>query len=374
MWILTINKSKLSTIYRYKPVNWFYLWIIIFQFVVPVCFVNGVSKCQKALDAAAAVTAQIMVENSQLTKELMHKQPHHRHFQLPIGGDQQPSQYFSPQNLPNILDSGQFDQPDVSQLVASASLTNDNNLRDVHNLHENAYSIQNGLQGTSIHSVHSSKLHNVPNTMSNSLSSNHPPIHSPNHSPINPSNHQSNHQLNHSPIHSPNHSPNHSPIHPPNHQPNHPPENSLLVSQETRTYRARPNHKNNNKPLYNKVNPHHQQFQLRGLTNDDKFVKFDTNLDKNQFIGKPTFAVSHKTSQPAQPPSTANQLPNYFSSQQAIATSASSSFFNNLRPPYILHQGDVYVAYFDCIDQNSLNVERTSPLVQSAMSGKKIEI
>lgn len=301
--------NKFRTIYRDKPVKWIYC-LIVFNILVSIDFVDSLSKCQKALDAAAAVTAHVLAENSHLTRELLNKQ--HRHFQF--SKNEQTNQFhpFSTQSLPNILDSDTFDQPDVNQMV-STSLTENTNLpSNLRKVHDNV-------------ATHSSS---IINSLSNSMPSNSPNNMKSNNLPaIN-----LNSKL--------------------------PPESSLLVSQETRAFRARP--QNSKPPMYNKVNP--QQFLLRGLTN------VNDNLEQNpqqQFIVKPTHQLNnhhHKAST-----SSTNQSPHYYSSR--TFTTSSSSFFNNLRP-YILHTGDIYVAYFDCIDQNSLNVERTSPLVQSAMSGK----
>lgn len=264
---------------------------------MPFNYVLSVTKCQKALDAAAAVTAQIMAENSQLTKELQDRinlnnqhQHHHNHFQFqqpPQIVNSLPNHFYppAPQTLPNILDSGAYDQPptapEINQMVGAP---NKNNLpkNDLHN-----------------------NLLILPTSV--------------------------------------------------------PKAENLLVSQETRAYRARPSNQNHKQISFNKLNSPQHQFHLRGFT--------DENPDRNQFIIKP-YQLSHKsTATNSVHQHSPNQSPHYFSSQQHFATSASSSFFNNLRPPYILHTGDIYVAYFDCIDQNTLNVEQTSPLVQSAMSG-----
>ena len=335
MWFLTLpNRNQLKAVYRRgEPVRWLCLWILLGICLLPIGLVNCVSKCQKALDAAAAVTAQVLAENTHLTRELYNNHPH-RHYP----GEHQPNHrppFFPPQGLPNILDSASFDQPDLSQMV-SADLAN-GNVPAVTGMHH--------------HHVHSSArdsggLHD-PGT-SNAMRGGHGSVHGS----ISPGNLPAKNLPTNAPTNS---------MPPPN---GSPPEGSLLVSQESRAFRARPNsHKPQPQPMYNKVNP--QQFHLRGLTND----KFD-NLEQSQFVVKPSNYQQQPISHKSTHSSPTNQMSHYFSSQPFATSATSSSIFNNVRAPYILHSGDIYVAYFDCINQNNLDVERTSLLVQSAMSGR----
>lgn len=352
MWILTLpNSSPLKAVHRNgEPVRWLCLWILIGSCLLPVGLVNCVSKCQKALDAAAAVTAQVLAENSHLTRELYNNHPHHRRY--PIAGGDQPNHhppYFSPQGLPNILDSDSFDQPDLGHLagpIVSSSLANGNapsnmqsNLHHVHSAARDSGGVHDPGTSTGMHTAHG---HN----MISKLSPNNMPVKNLANGPANGM------------------PPPPPPLPPPiASSPNLPPESSLLVSQESRAFRARPNsHKPAQQPMYNKVNP--QQFHLRGLTND----KLD-NLEQSQFHVKPSNYQQQPLSHKVTHQSSTNQM-SHFSSQPFATSASSSSIFNNLRSPYILHAGDIYVAYFDCINQNNLDVERTSLLVQSAMSGR----
>uniref|UniRef100_A0AAN0N7P4 G-protein coupled receptor 3 n=1 Tax=Polyphagotarsonemus latus TaxID=1204166 RepID=A0AAN0N7P4_9ACAR len=115
-------------------------------------------------------------------------------------------------------------------------------------------------------------------------------------------------------------------------------KNGIFVSQESRAFQMKPKLQQ-----YNKANSPQ-------INNGFKYDKYQSKYQK----------PSHRLS------SSSNQTPHYFSTQ--ALSHNKDNFFDNLQPPFILLSGDVYVAYFDCINQNNIDIETTAPLVQSAMS------